>query len=99
MQDVTRDTPATGISMVSGCFMFFRRPVLEKLGGFDGSFFLYFEDFDLSLRAATQGEVAYVPAVRIQHDGGAAARKGLRHIRWFATSALHFYRLHGWKWV
>jgi len=34
---------------------------------------------------------AYVPAMRVRHHGGGAARKGLRHIAWFVASGLRFY--------
>lgn len=90
--EVVMDPP-----IVSGCFMLFRAPVLERLGGFDNRFFLYFEDFDLSLRAARLTRIAYVPAVRIVHHGGRAARKGWRHRLRFMRSALTFFRLHGWR--
>jgi hypothetical protein len=85
------------VPIVSGCFMFCRKRVLDALGGFSPQFFLYFEDFDLSLRAAGLAKVVYVPTVRIVHHGGYAARKGLRHIGLFCRSALRFYRAHGWK--
>lgn len=87
------------VPLVSGCFMFFRKSVLDQVGGFAPQYFLYLEDFDLSLRAGKVAKVAYVPAVRIVHHGGNAARKGLRHVRFFCSSALRFYRAHGWKLV
>jgi hypothetical protein len=93
-RDVVWDPP-----IVSGCFMLFRTEVLRKLGGFDPRFFLYFEDFDLSLRMAKVARIAYVPSVRIVHHGGGAARKGLRHVRMFVTSAVKFFNVHGWRWV
>jgi GT2 family glycosyltransferase len=93
-RDVVWDPP-----IVSGCFMLFRTEVLRKLGGFDPRFFLYFEDFDLSLRTAKVARIAYVPSVRIVHHGGGAARKGLRHVRMFVTSAVKFFNKHGWRWV
>lgn len=83
--------------IVSGCFMLLRRDVLQQLGGFDPAYFLYFEDFDLSLRAARVTRLAYVPGVRIVHHGGHASRKGLRHVVMFARSALRFFRTHGWR--
>lgn len=83
--------------VVGGCFMLFRSAAYSALDGFDRRYFLYFEDYDLSLRAACQGRIAYVPDVRISHAGGGASRKGLRHILMFARSALTFFRLHGWR--
>ena len=66
---------------------------------FDRRFFLYFEDYDLSLRSAEITRIAYVPAVKVVHHGGHAARKGLRHIGMFVRGAALFFRLHGWKWL
>jgi GT2 family glycosyltransferase len=91
--------PVTGINIVSGCCMLIRTEVYARVGGFDKSFFLYFEDFDLSLRIHEVGEVVYLPAMKIIHYGGQAARKGLLHISLFAASAWKFYRRHGWRWL
>ncbi|MEN3110455.1 glycosyltransferase [Uliginosibacterium paludis] len=85
--------------IVSGCFMLWRRDVLIALKGFDPRFFLYFEDFDISLRAGKVTRVAAVAVVRIAHFGGGAARKGWKHVRMFARSARLFFGLHGWKWI
>ena len=41
--------------------------ILKKLGGFDERFFLYFEDFDLSLRASEHGRVVNAPRMVITH--------------------------------
>ena len=87
------------VPLMSGCFMLLRRKVVDATGGFDPGFFLYFEDFDWSVRLNRVAGSAYVPAVRIIHHGGGAARKGWRHIAWFSRSATRFYRKHGWKWV
>lgn len=85
------------VEIASGCFMFARTSVLKQVGGFSDEFFMYFEDFDLSLRVSKIAKVVYVPSVRIVHFGGEAARKGFRHIRMFAESAAKFYRRNGWK--
>ena len=85
--------------IVSGCFMLFRSEVLQKLGGFDPRYFLYFEDYDLSLRAHDVARVAYVPSVRVLHHGGGASRKGAAHIRMFVASAFKFFNRFGWKWL
>jgi GT2 family glycosyltransferase len=85
--------------IVSGCFMLFRTNVLQKLDGFDPRYFLYFEDYDLSLRAHDVAPVVYVPAVRVLHHGGGASRKGSVHVRMFAESAYKFFSRFGWKWL
>ncbi|MDX5297362.1 MAG: glycosyltransferase, partial [Gammaproteobacteria bacterium] len=41
---------AVDIDIASGCCMFVRGEALRQCGGFDERYFLYFEDFDLSLR-------------------------------------------------
>jgi GT2 family glycosyltransferase len=97
MRDQIADTPFWDPPIVSGCFMFFRGDVYRQLSGFDPRYLLYFEDFDISLRAGKIAHIAYVPAVRIVHEGGHAARKGLWHIRQFARSAFIFYTTHPLK--
>jgi GT2 family glycosyltransferase len=87
-----------GVLLVSGSFMFFRRHVLKLAGGFSKDYFLYFEDFDLSLRVAKFATVSYVPSVRIKHKGGHAGRKGFRHWLMFCRSAYTFFSQHGWRW-
>ena len=83
--------------IVSGCFMLFRGAVFRALGGFDPRYLLYFEDFDLSLRAGRMTRIAYVPDVRIVHGGGSSAKKGPWHIREFIRSARIFFSAHGRK--
>jgi hypothetical protein len=79
--------------------MFCRREPVAAIGGFSDAFFVYFEDFDLSLRAATVGVLAFVPQVKAVHFGGNAARKGLRHVVLFARGAMAFFNRHGWRWL
>jgi GT2 family glycosyltransferase len=97
MRDLPEQEPTAGIPIASGCFMLARGEALRAIGGFSPRYFLYFEDFDLSLRFRRLAEIAYVPAVRIIHGGGNAARKGLLHQRFFIRSAFTFFRTHGWR--
>lgn len=99
LRDVIGQKVVFDVPITSGCFMFFRRSTLTKIQGFSPSFFLYFEDFDISLRAARVARIAYVPAVRIVHFGGHAAKKGWRHIFLFLQSAVIFFKRYGWKWA
>jgi GT2 family glycosyltransferase len=100
MRDVIDDqTIIWDPPIVSGCFMLFRTDVLKRLNGFDPRYFLYFEDYDLSLRTHKIARVAYVPAVRVLHHGGGAARKGWTHVKLFVSSAFKFFGRFGWKWL
>lgn len=85
--------------LVSGCFMLFRREIFLSLQGFNPKYFMYFEDFDISIRTRKLSAIAYVPSVRIEHYGGNASRKGLKHISMFTSSAVKFFNTHGWRWV
>ena len=84
--------------IASGCFMLCRRAVLDRVGGFRPEYFLYFEDFDLSLRLAAVTRLVSVPTIRIVHFGGHAARKGVRHIGLFLRAAVMFFNRQGWRW-
>jgi GT2 family glycosyltransferase len=88
---------ASEVMLVSGACMFMRRAAFDAVGGFDAGFFMYFEDFDLSMRLRERGALLFEPTMSVVHYGGYASRKGRRHIRWFLGSALRFYRRHGWR--
>lgn len=98
LMDVDPPREVIGIPALSGAFMLVKRFAIDRTGGFDPRFFLYFEDYDWSVRLNRITKTAYVPSVEIGHHGGHAARKGLRHIVWFVKSGVRFYRRHGWKW-
>ena len=93
---LARDKPLA-VPLISGCFMLCRTSALREVGGFDEHYFLYFEDFALSLALSAKGELHHVPASHIVHHGGNAARKGWRHIGWFLRSACRFYQQYGWR--
>jgi GT2 family glycosyltransferase len=99
MREETGNGEYAGRFLASGCFMFMRGDALRTAGGFDPAYFMYFEDYDLSLRLARHGTLAFVPTVKIIHHGGGAATKGWRHRIWFLRSALRFFNSHGWRFV
>jgi GT2 family glycosyltransferase len=60
----------------SGSAAFYRREMLDEIGGFDESFFLYCEDTDLGLRARWAGwECLYVPEAQVDHRYSHSAGK------------------------
>lgn len=99
MRGVTENETVQSVPIASGCFMFFRTNVLRAVGGFSPKYFLYFEDFDLSLRVNKVSIISYVPTVKVIHAGGYARRKGLKHIRMFMSSGRTFFGEHGWRWI
>jgi len=99
MRDVCRVAQEADILLASGCFMLVRTQALQSVGGFNDNYFLYFEDFDLSIRLGSQGRLVYNPAIQIVHHGGYAARKGMQHVKYFIRSGFTFFREHGWRWI
>lgn len=99
MRDQCAGSEAVEVMLASGCFMLVRTASLQAVGGFRDEYFLYFEDFDLSMRLAAQGRLEFNPAMRIIHHGGYAARKGSRHLRYFIRSGIRFFNNYGWRWI
>ena len=99
MQDLYQSEQSSkDVPLISGCCMLIRSQTFKKLNGFNEQFFLYFEDYDLSLRAKEKGLIAYNPEMLITHLGGFSAKKGFWHIKAFIKSATLFFNLHGWRW-
>jgi GT2 family glycosyltransferase len=56
------------VGAISGAAFVMRRTLFERVGGFEGSFFLYYEDTDLSLRLRSVGfRCLAAPQSRVQH--------------------------------
>ena len=68
----------------TGCAVLVRREVLEKIGGFDDRYFLYFEDVDLSLKIRRAGyTIGFAPESVVWHfNAGSSGGSG---------SAVHTY--------
>ena len=98
MRDTSSETTLRPITLASGCCMWVRRNVFDEVGGFDESYFLYFEDYDLSLKLARKGTVIEHRDIRVVHHGGGASRKGFQHIRWFVGGGARFFNRWGWRW-
>ncbi len=99
MIDVCGADHTVEVPLASGCFMLVPTPALQAVGGFDERYFLYFEDFDLSIRLRREGRLLFDPAMQIVHHGGYAARKGFRHVSYFIRSGIRFFNEHGWRWI
>jgi GT2 family glycosyltransferase len=101
MRDVIDPDPEReiiDIPAMSGACLLVRRSAIDATGGFDPKFFLYFEDYDWTVRLNRITRTAYLPSMHIRHHGGGASRKGVMHIGWFIRSGIRFYGKHGWRW-
>jgi GT2 family glycosyltransferase len=89
-------TVPTDIEVSSGAFFVIRTDVLKAIGGFDERFFLYFEDFDMGLRARKHGRVVYDPYDYVIHqwERGYMSDNDLFKIE--LKSMLKFFRKWGW---
>jgi GT2 family glycosyltransferase len=86
-----------GKGYVSGAAMLISREVFLGLDGFDESFFMYYEDIDLCLRANRSGiAVSVNPSWVVRHIGGHSAGRdsGTALVRSY-DSARHFYSKNG----
>jgi N-acetylglucosaminyl-diphospho-decaprenol L-rhamnosyltransferase len=89
--DVDEDL-ARPVEWVSGAAVWLRREALDRVGGWDEQFFLFFEDVDLCRRLEADGwEVAYEPAGHVVHAvGGSRARRPVRSVMAHHRAAYRF---------
>jgi GT2 family glycosyltransferase len=80
---------------ISGCFMFIRSSVLQKIGGFDPSFFMYFEDTDLSRRALKFTKNLYFPDALVTHQWARQSHKKFKYLVIFLKSMLIYFKKYG----
>jgi len=94
------------VPWVLGAALLLRRTAFEAVGGFEESYFMYFEEVDLCLRLhAAQSQVHFTPSATVLHARGASTSQCRKEmlIAHFRSSE-HFYRRHysgrrAWFWV
>lgn len=88
---ITPGQPSFEPDWVAGMFMLFWAKAYKKLHGFDESYFLYYEDVDICLRAHRFGlKVLCCPQVTVVHHAQRASRRNVRHMRWHFASMLRY---------
>ena len=76
-----------------------RRDLLTLLQGFDESFFLNYEDCDLSLRARHLGyRIALLPQARVRHKGSATLGRYTRTSVYYSVRNLGWMKLKNYPW-
>jgi GT2 family glycosyltransferase len=81
---------------ISGAFMFCRTSVLRQVGGFDGRYFLYFEDTDLCRRVQPTHRTLYYPGVAVTHYWERRAHKRWIYTYYFCRSAFRYFNRWGY---
>ncbi len=91
------------IDVLAGAFMLIKKEVLDQVGSFDETFFMYGEDVDLSYRIQKAISPAtgknyknyYFAGCRIIHFKGESTRKGsMNYVRMFYNAMSIFVRKH-----
>jgi GT2 family glycosyltransferase len=84
------------VDVLAGAFMFTRKDVLDQVGGFEETFFMYGEDVDLSYRIQEAGyKNYYFAGSSIIHFKGESTRKGsLNYVLLFYNAMSVFVRKH-----
>lgn len=91
------DTPTETcpVDWLAGASVMMRRGVLDEIGTFDETFFLYFEETDLCLRAARAGHrTDFVPSSRVEHIGSVSTgmKTWTRVPGYWFDSRWHYFR-------
>jgi GT2 family glycosyltransferase len=67
---------ARAVPWVYGAALMLRRTAFEEVGGYDPSFYMYYEEVDLAYRLARAGwETHYAPVAEVTHLGGASTSR------------------------
>lgn len=94
-----RDVPSNRIyeaPILSGCFTLFSVDAIEKIGGYDDNYFMYFEDWDISRRMHESFKTVYFPKVSIIHGYESGANKSARLFKIFIRSMIYYFNKWGW---
>jgi GT2 family glycosyltransferase len=87
---------AVYVPVLSGCFMFIRRSVLEDVVGFDERFFLYMEDVDLCRRIGSVARLLFWPWVQVTHGYAQGSYKSAHLLRLHIQAAIAYFNKWGW---
>lgn len=88
---------AVQVPFISGCFMMFRKAVLDKVKGFDEGYFMYLEDCDITRRTAAIAHCVYYPDATITHHWARGSHKSLKLMGVMIRSMIYYFNKWGWK--
>lgn len=78
-------TAAKDVVWVPSVFKLFSRELFSDLGGYDEAIFMYYEDYDICMRARAFCDLVVLPNLVVVHEGRRASRRDLslflKHLR------------------
>jgi hypothetical protein len=87
---------ALEVDYVPACSMLVRAEVFRRVGFFDESFFLYWDDMDFAVRARRAGyKVFAVSDSRVRHNLGTSNKKNLLPTYYFWRNRIRFFLKYG----
>ena len=84
------------VPSLSGCFMFVRTSVLEKVAGFDERYFMYLEDVDLCRKIGEISKLIYYPDVSVVHNYEKGSYKNKKLLIYHIKSSIKYFNKWGW---
>nr|WP_255669151.1 glycosyltransferase family 2 protein [Aeromicrobium duanguangcaii] len=71
VEDIDLSARSREVDWICGAFMVWRREWFDRVGGFDGRFFLYYEDVDICRAVRAAGGISWaVSGFQVIHDQG-----------------------------
>lgn len=85
------------VPYLSGSVMLFRRSILEKIGGFDENFYMYFEDADITRRISKISRTVFYPYTSVIHLWERGSHKNIKLFFISLVSTAKYFNKWGWK--
>lgn len=84
------------VPYLSGCFMFIRNEVFEKVGLFDEKIFMNVEDLELCRRIGEKYKTVYYPKVEIIHKHARESKVNKKLLWEHIKSTIYYFNKYGW---
>lgn len=85
------------VPFITGCFMFYRKSILDRVGGFDERYFMYLEDADITHRTTALARAVYVPHATFMHRWKRGSHRSWKLFMVMLHSMWIYFNSYGWK--
>jgi len=85
------------VPYLSGSVMLFRKSILEKIGGFDENFYMYFEDTDITRRISEISRTVFYPYTSVIHLWERGSHKNIKLFFISLISTAKYFNKWGWR--